>query len=310
MNADDPMTQIPDEDAAGATQARNEPSPESLLQQAVACHRDGRLQEAEPLYRQYLEHAPAHAAALHLFGVLAHQTKRPALAIEFIARAIALEPGAWAYHSNLGNALSAAGQADAAIASYRAAIELKPDAIDPRVNLGNALKRSGRLDEAEAEYRTALGHAPDQPALHNNLGVLYRAQGRLEDAVQAYRRALALRPAHRDACQNLGKLLIDLARPAEAVAVLEEGLRPSANDAELLCALGQARHAAGQLDPAGRGLRCGHPPPPTLSRGLQPAGHPPSSMPAQRRCPGRIRQGARTAAGLCRGLQQPGSPAE
>ena len=245
------MTQIPDEDAAGATQARNEPSPESLLQQAVACHRDGRLQEAEPLYRQYLEHAPAHAAALHLFGVLAHQTKRPALAIEFIARAIALEPGAWAYHSNLGNALSAAGQADAAIASYRAAIELKPDAIDPRVNLGNALKRSARLDEAEAEYRTALGHAPDQPALHNNLGVLYRAQGRLEDAVQAYRRALALRPAHRDACQNLGKLLIDLARPAEAVAVLEEGLRPSANDAELLCALGQARHAAGQLDPAG-----------------------------------------------------------
>ena len=216
----------------------------------MACHRDGRFEEAESLYRQYFEHAPGHAAALHLFGVLAHQTKRPAMAIEFIGRAVDLEPGVWAYHSNLGNALSAAGQVDAAIASYRVAIELKPDAIDPRVNLGNALKRSGRLDEAEAEYRTALRHAPDQPAVHNNLGVLYRAQGRLEDAVQAYRRALALRPAHRDACQNLGKLLIDLARPAEAVDVLEAGLRSSPNDAEMLCALGQARHAAGQPDPA------------------------------------------------------------
>jgi len=249
-NADEPMTQMPEKEPAGARPPRPELAPESLLQRAMACHRDGRLQEAEPLYRQYFEHAPAHAAALHLFGVLAHQTKRPALAIEFIARAIDLEPGAWAYHSNLGNALSAAGQADAAIASYRAAIELKPDAIDPRVNLGNALKRSGQLDEAEAEYRTALSHAPDQPALHNNLGVLYRAQGRLEDAAQAYRRALVLRPGHRDACQNLGNLLVDLERPAEAVVVLEEGLRSSSDDADLLCALGRARHAAGQLDPA------------------------------------------------------------
>lgn len=245
------MTQSPEGDAGGASQPRAEPSPESLLQQAMACHRDGRWQEAEPLYRQYLEHAPAHAAALHLFGVLAHQTKRPALAIEFIERAIDLEPRAWAYHSNLGNALSAAGQADAAIAAYRVAIALQPEAIDPRVNLGNALKRSGRLDEAEAEYRTALAHAPEQPALHNNLGVLYRAQGRLEDAAQAYHRALALRPGHRDACQNLGRLLLELERPAEAVVVLEDGLRSSSNDAELLCALGQACHAAGQLDPAG-----------------------------------------------------------
>jgi len=250
VSADEPMTQTPEEDPPGAPQPRAESSPESLLQRAMSCHREGRLLEAEPLYRQYLEHAPAHAAALHLFGVLAHQTKRPEMAIDLIGRAVDLEPAAWAYHSNLGNALSAAGQADAAIASYRVAIELKPDAVDPRVNLGNALKRSGRLDEAEAEYQTALAHAPDQPAVHNNLGALYRAQGRLEDAVQAYRRALALRPGYRDACQNLGKLLLDLARPAEAVVVLEAGLRSSSNDAELLCALGQARHAAGQLDPA------------------------------------------------------------
>jgi len=261
VSTDEPMTQTPEEDPAGAHQPRAERPPESLLQRAMACHRDGRLLEAEPLYRQYLEQAPAHAAALHLFGVLAHQTKRPEMAIEYIQRAVALEPGAWAYHSNLGNALSAAGQADTAIASYRVAIELKPDAIDPRVNLGNALKRSGRLDEAEAEYQTALAHAPDQPAVHNNLGALHRAQGRLEDAAQAYRRALALRPGHRDACQNLGKLLIDLARPA-------------------------------------------------LSRGLQPPGHPPSSVPALRRGRGRIRQVNRAAAGLCRGLQQPGAVAE
>ncbi len=217
----------------------------------MACHRDGRLQEAESLYLQYLEHAPAHAAALHLFGVLAHQTKRPEMAIEYIQRAVDLEPGAWAYHSNLGNALSAAGQADAAIASYRVAIELKPDAIDPRVNLGNALKRSGRLDEAEAEYQAAFGTragpagGPQQPG--GPLPGARPPRGRGPGLSPC----AGLRPGYRDACQNLGRLLIDLARPAEAAVVLEAGLRSSASDAEMLCALGQAHHAAGTLDAAG-----------------------------------------------------------
>ena len=46
------------------------------LSSALGCHRSGDLEQAEILYRQVLARLPEHPDALHLFGVLAHQTGR------------------------------------------------------------------------------------------------------------------------------------------------------------------------------------------------------------------------------------------
>ncbi|MGD9885490.1 MAG: tetratricopeptide repeat protein [Reyranella sp.] len=65
-------------------------APASLLDQALAHHRAGRMAEAENLYRRILARDPRHADALHLLGMLAGQAGRHDTAAELIRQAIAV----------------------------------------------------------------------------------------------------------------------------------------------------------------------------------------------------------------------------
>ena len=53
-----------------------------LLALALQSHRAGRLAEAEVAYRRILQTDANHADALHLLGVLSHQTGRHDIATE------------------------------------------------------------------------------------------------------------------------------------------------------------------------------------------------------------------------------------
>ncbi len=60
------------------------PSPNltSALAAAARHHHEGRLREAEAIYKDILREAPDHAEALHLLGLVAYQSGRPEQAIE------------------------------------------------------------------------------------------------------------------------------------------------------------------------------------------------------------------------------------
>src|SRR2546430_6373267 len=98
-----------------------------IFEAAMLHHRSGRLGEAESLYRQILQADSNHAAALHMLGVLAHQTGRQQLAVEMISRAIAQNGQIPAFHNNLGNVYAAAGDWQGAETSFRRALDRKPD---------------------------------------------------------------------------------------------------------------------------------------------------------------------------------------
>ena len=94
-----------------------------LFQLAQRHHQAGRFADAEAAYRLMLAEAPDHAEALHLLGMIAGQTGRIDAAIDLICRAIAVNPGAAHYHSNLGLAFREKGKLDESIAALRRAIE-------------------------------------------------------------------------------------------------------------------------------------------------------------------------------------------
>ena len=98
-----------------------------LLAQAVRAHQAGKLAQAEQLYRRILQQEPRNAEALNLFGTLAVQTGKPAVAIDYIGRALRVDGANPVFHYNLALGHQAAGDRDAAIASYRQALRLKPD---------------------------------------------------------------------------------------------------------------------------------------------------------------------------------------
>jgi predicted TPR repeat methyltransferase len=174
------------------------------LELAMKLHREGRLDQAEAIYRRILEAAPDHPDALHFFGVLSHQRGRSDEAIALIGRSIELQPDEPAPICNLGNVLVDRGRAEEAAEAYRRAIALDPDHVAAHNNLGALLKSLGRFDDAEASYRRAIALSPADPDFRNNLGHLLGAQGRGEEALACYCEAIALAPRSRETRRLLG----------------------------------------------------------------------------------------------------------
>ena len=85
------------------------------LQNAIALHQLGQLGQAEAIYRQLLEIDPKHADALHLLGVIAHQTGNHQIAVDLISQAIEINRNDESYYLNIGNALKSLKQLDAAL---------------------------------------------------------------------------------------------------------------------------------------------------------------------------------------------------
>jgi len=213
-------------------------------------HQAGRLPEAEALYRQILQGQPNHPDALHLLGVLVHQAGKHEMAVEYISRAIALQPAAAAYHSNLGEVYRALARLNEAAASFRQALALNPVSAEAMNNLGAVLQAQGKLDEAIAQYRQALALKPEYADAHNNVGSALLAQDKLEEAATHCRQALALNPSHAGAHNNLGIILQQEGLLSEAVAQYGQALRHDRTLASAHANLGSALQAQGKMQEA------------------------------------------------------------
>ena len=78
---------------------------------AVQHHQAGNLRDAEQLYRQILQTDPRQVDALHLLGLVAHQVGRHDVAVDFIRKALVVNPNYSEAHCNLGTVLQALGRA-------------------------------------------------------------------------------------------------------------------------------------------------------------------------------------------------------
>ena len=175
---------------------------DEALNLAVAHHQGGRLAEAEEIYREILRHDPQHPHALHLLGLVAHQGGDHAGAVELMSRAIAIESSVAFFHSNLGEALAAVGQLDAAAGALRRAIELG-NLPQAHYNLGNVLREMGRLDAAAESFEKSIRLRPEHALSHNNLGIVRQEQGRTREAIELFREAMRLDPHDAEAHSNM-----------------------------------------------------------------------------------------------------------
>jgi len=244
------------------------PSSQELpnLQNAIALHQKGQLGQAEAIYIQLLGIDPTNADALHLLGVIAHQTGNHKSAIDMIGNAIEINPNVASYYCNRGNALKELKQFDAAVASYDKAIALKPDfaeayfnrgvalnelkqfeaavascdkaiALKPDFaeaysNRGNALKELKQFDAAVASYDKAIALKPDFAKAYSNRGVALKELKQFEAAVASYDKAIALKPDYDEAYSNRGNALQELKQFDAAVASYDKAIALKPNFAQ------------------------------------------------------------------------------
>ena len=151
-----------------------ERSPERrLMALAAEHHKEGRVEEAERLYRRVLRDNPRNVDALRLLALIAADADR----------------------------------ADDAEVLLEKAVEIAPDFNQALVDLGRLRKDQDRFTEALECFDRAIALEPTQPQPHYlRAGTLARASFTYE-AIDSYQRCLALRPAHAGALTGLGHVL-------------------------------------------------------------------------------------------------------
>jgi tetratricopeptide (TPR) repeat protein len=191
---------------------------QEALDLAVQHHQAGRLREAEGIYQQILAADPISPHALHLLGVLSSQMGQGEAALDFIRRAITLNPTAAQYHASLGAALATLGRTQEAIEIYHRALVLQPDLLDAHANLGTALMKIGKFELAIESLQTALRIGPNNFKLLDALGSALSQAGSHEQAVEILQRALALRADFAPTHLTIGNALMKLNRADEAIS--------------------------------------------------------------------------------------------
>ncbi|MDE1149523.1 MAG: tetratricopeptide repeat protein [Azospirillaceae bacterium] len=225
-----------------------------ILQQGIALHQAGRLDEAEPLYRQVLAAVPGQPDTCRLLGALYLQGGRPALAIAPLRAVLTANPDHAEALNNLRVAYAALGQVDQAVAFLRELVVARPQAVAPALVLATTLWQAGRPAEAVPHFRQVValapGHADGWVGLARCLDAVGLEADDGEEADAAYGRAIALTPQRADLLAARGGLRDRQGRFDDAVVDLEAALALDGGVALYHYNLGHALQGAGRWDAA------------------------------------------------------------
>jgi tetratricopeptide (TPR) repeat protein len=234
------MTNNNDQTSSSPVTQQQSLTVEQAYSLAIQQQQNGNLPQAESLLRQVLQHQPRHAPALHLLGVIAHQSNQTELAIKLIGDAIAINPIEALFHSNRGEMCRTLGRLDGAIDHGRQAVKLNPQSASALSNLGIAYYDKGELDEAEKYQHKAIAVNPNcLPAL-NNLGSIYRDRKDKDKAADYYRQVIEINPDYLESINNLGAILVEQEKYGEASAALIKALQLNPSYAEAHCNMANA----------------------------------------------------------------------
>ena len=208
----------------------NDPEIQFLLQKALAHFQKNEALQGESLLSSILQKRPDEPDALQLLGLLRRLQGRLPEAEALYRRSLMMKPNQPQVHHNLGHLLKATDRADEAIVAFREAIRLKPNYAEAYLNLGLTLADKEKFADAERAYREALRLQPGFLMAKQSLVAALNSQGRPREAEQIARQALAQstrRPRQTAALKhNLGVSLSAQRRHAEALQ--------SFNDAQTL----------------------------------------------------------------------------
>jgi tetratricopeptide (TPR) repeat protein len=220
---------------------------------ARGLHLQGRIAEAEALYRDLLGKQPDALSALEGLGVVLFQQGRAEEAAALFARGVAIDPRSIRFHANLGEALRSTRQFDRALAHLRKAVSLGPTDVQAWNSLGLVAFDLHRYAAAEHAYREAIRRNPRFVHAQINLANTLHALGRSGEATDALRAALRIEANNPLALINLARMLCETRDPrlldeAETVGRRAVTLAPQLPLA--LTTLARALRLRGRLDEA------------------------------------------------------------
>ena len=121
----------------------------------------------------------------------------------------------------------------------RKATSINPENGSAWNELGRALLAMNQLDAAAEQFQTSIRKDPASRNAYNNLGLVYWRKREYEEAAAQFRRQMVVNPDDHYAHRNLGMMLRDQHRCSEAIPELQKALSLTPNQAETLLAEGE-----------------------------------------------------------------------
>lgn len=150
-------------------------------------------------FQAAVERNPKDTDSLSNLGQVLVRLNRPADAIPYLTRAVALAPDRWAYQFNLARALGLVGRSEESIQAYRRAQDLFPADYVTTFNLALALHKSGDEAGAVDQYQKAINLQPEDASFRKALAISYEKLQKRAEAAAAYQEYLRLSPTAADA---------------------------------------------------------------------------------------------------------------
>ena len=195
------------EEADAAFEASFTLSPErKLLAQAARLHKEGKLEEAEKLYRQALKDNPDNVDAMRMLAMLAATLKHFDDAERLLRRAVAIAPDFLAAVIDLGRVLKEQDRFEEAIGCFKKAIGINPNNPQTHFLLAGACAPAALNHEAVKEYQKTLELSPRHPGALLGLGNALKTVGRLDEAVRAYHDCIGVKPNNGETYWSLANL--------------------------------------------------------------------------------------------------------
>ena len=247
---------------------------QQALQQGVAAHKKGQVEEAERLYKAILNSQPAQPDANHNLGVLLVSINKTDAALPLFKVAVETNSKVDQFWLSYIDALIKAKQVENAKqvleqAKNQGVAGDKLDILKTQLNslntTGNVYSanppqkllsrllehyQSGRLGDAEILALSITRDFPNDNFSWMILAAVFKAIGRNTEALNANQTAVELSPQDAEAHSNLGVTLQELGRLNEAEVSLRQAIVLRPNYPEAHNNLGNALKEQGRLDEA------------------------------------------------------------
>jgi tetratricopeptide (TPR) repeat protein len=201
--------------AIGEALAANPDDPRLVGLLVRTLRAQGARQEALDAGQRLLGLTPQDPYALRLATLTCLDVGWVDEAIGLAGRAVARDPGNAANHLALSRAWASSNRPEAVahqLAAAREAVLLEPNSVDAQIQIGAALAAEGDVEAARTAYHEALRRDPGNTAALNNLAVLEMESGSAAEAARYLAAALAANPQGVTARRNLDALAVVVAR--------------------------------------------------------------------------------------------------
>ena len=232
---------------------------EQALQQGVAAHNAGNLQEAERAYQAILQSQPKHPDANHNLGLIAISVNQIEAALPLFKTALNVNPNIEQFWISYIDALVKAKHLKDAKQAIKKAKKKGFDAtklqalfsqskanaetkLPSQQQLSSLLEyyQAGQYSDAEKLAQSITQQFPQHPIAWKALGVIFGQSGRFSESLVPNQKSVQLAPQDAEAHSNLGNTLKKLGRLDEALASYAQAIALKPDYAEAHVNLGIA----------------------------------------------------------------------